>query len=102
MAGAVTGAAGAPRDTSCMFKLPPRARQLTRKTFGMGEARSIAGIALQALAASERVIVIGVGNVTAGGFDRRLPGEQRTASMLTLASVVADLSREQPIVTHCG
>lgn len=69
---------------------------------GMGKARPITPADLQQLASVERVIVIGVGLLRAGATDPRLPGEQRVASLLTLAKVVEDLPREQAIALHCG
>ena len=50
------------------------------------------------LAAREPVVVIAVGMIAVGG----LPGEQRAASLSTLAEVVADVPRERAIVLHCG
>lgn len=81
------------------MKLPTSVRSLTRRALGLGAARSISAMELDAL---EQVVVIGVGVVSAGTRDRRLPGEQRVASLLTLRKVVADLPRQQPIVLHCG
>lgn len=84
------------------MKLPAVARQLTRRSMGMGKAPPITPADLQQLASVERVIVIGVGLLRAGATDPRLPGEQRVASLLTLAKVVEDLPREQAIALHCG
>lgn len=68
----------------------------------MGKALSIAPQELRTLAARESVVVIGVGVVSPGAIDPGLPGEQRTASLMTLARVVADVPRERAIVLHCG
>lgn len=84
------------------MKLPAIARDLTRRSLGMGKARSITPTDLQQLASVERVVVIGVGLLRAGATDPRLPGEQRVASLLTLAKVVEDLPRQQAIAMHCG
>ena len=69
---------------------------------GIGRSEPISPEALMTLAARESVLVIGVGMVAAGTVDPRLPGEQRTASLLTLASVVADVPRQRAIALHCG
>lgn len=84
------------------MKLPAAARRLTRRTIGMGRASAISPEALHALAASEAVLVIGVGVVRPGTSDPRLPGEQRVASLRSLASVVAEVPRQRAIVLHCG
>jgi hypothetical protein len=84
------------------MKLPPVLRDLTRKAIGMGAAGSISPHALRELAEQEPVVVVGVGMVRPGASDPRLPGEQRVASLITLASVVADLPKQQAIVLHCG
>lgn len=84
------------------LKLPSRVRQLTRATIGLRGAESIDPEALQTLAASQPVLLIGIGNMTAGVTDPRLPGEQRTASLLGLAAAVADIPKDRVIVTHCG
>lgn len=84
------------------MKLPLVARKLTRRAIGVGKARSITPEELHALARDEDVIVIGVGIVTAGPLDSRLPGTQRAASLLSLKSVVADVPRQQAIALHCG
>ena len=68
----------------------------------MGKAPAIAPMELQALAAREPVVVVGVGVISAGAIDPGLPGDQRTASLRSLADVVADVPRERAIVLHCG
>jgi hypothetical protein len=40
--------------------------------------------------------------VRPGAIDPQLPGDQRVASLVTLANVVADVPRERAIVLHCG
>ncbi len=84
------------------MKLPASVRNLTRRAIGLGAARPLTATALHALARDEDVIVVGVGIVSAGPLDPRLPGEQRAASLLSLRSVVADVPRQQAIVLHCG
>ncbi len=84
------------------LKLPTRVRHLTRATIGLRGAESIDPEELQTLAASQRVLLIGIGNVSAGTTDARHPGEQRTASLLGLAAAVADVPKDRVIVTHCG
>jgi hypothetical protein len=84
------------------MKIPARFRQLTRRTLGMGAAESIDPEELQELAAREPVVVVGIGLVRDGSTDARLPGEQRTASLVNLTSVLADVPRDRPIVLHCG
>ncbi len=84
------------------MKVPARLRRLTLRSLGMGRASSLTPAALHALAVREPVIVIGVGVVGAGTTDPRLPGQQRTASLFSLASVVADLPRQHAIVLHCA
>jgi hypothetical protein len=98
VARAVTAGWPAARHNSDM-KLPANVRRLTRVTMGMGRAEPIAPAALHAL---DNPLVIGVGMVRAGSRDPRLPGEQRVASLLTVANVVADVPRSRPIVLHCG
>jgi hypothetical protein len=68
----------------------------------MGRAQSISPDALRELARTEPVVVIGVGMLAPGPLDPRLPGDQRSASLLSLASIVADLPRQQAIALHCG
>ncbi len=68
----------------------------------MSRAQPIAPEALHALAAREDVLVIGVAVVRSGTQDPRLPGEQRVASLMSLARVVADVPRQRAIVLHCG
>lgn len=84
------------------MKLSARTRRLARRTIGLGGAASITPEALHALAAREPVVVVGVGVTGPGARDPRLPGEQRTASLFSLAQVVADVPRERAIVLHCG
>lgn len=84
------------------MKLPGIARRLTRRAIGLGAAHPITPAELHALAAAEPVVVIGVGIVTAGALDSRLPGQQRAESLLSLRSAVADIGRQQAIVLHCG
>jgi len=84
------------------MRLPGSLRRLTRRSLGMGRVAAIAPAALYELAAREPVIVVGVGVVAPGSIDPRLPGEQRTASLFSLATVLADVPRSQPIVLHCG
>ena len=81
------------------MKLPAGIRSLSRRALGMGRAEAIAPEQLAALA---EPLVVGVGLVRDGVIDSRLPGEQRTASLLTLARVVADVPKQRPIVLHCG
>jgi hypothetical protein len=83
-------------------KIPTIARELTRKSIGLGKSKSVTPEDLRDLAAREPVVVIGVGMVRAGSTDPRLPGTQRVASLLTLSSVVADVPRQHAIVLHCG
>jgi hypothetical protein len=83
-------------------KLPGVARKLARRTMGMARAQPITPAALHALAAREPILVIGVGVLRAGTADPRLPGEQRAASLGSLASVIADVPRSHPIILHCG
>jgi hypothetical protein len=82
-------------------KLPAGVRRLTRRSIGVGRARSISPEALDELARSEDVVVIGVGIVRPGTIDPRLPGEQRVASLMTLARIVQDLPRQRAIALHC-
>jgi hypothetical protein len=84
------------------MKIPATARRLARRTLGMGKAPAIAASELQTLAAREPVVVVAVGMLAPGAIDPALPGEQRTASLRTLAGVVADVPRERAIVLHCG
>lgn len=84
------------------MKLSAGARRFTRKSIGLGGARAISPSALEELAHREAVVVIGVGILRAGATDPRLPGEQRVASLLTLARTVKDLPRQRAIVLHCG
>jgi hypothetical protein len=84
------------------MKIPARLRQLTRRTLGMGAAESLDPEGLHELAAREPVIVVGIGLVRPGAIDARLPGEQRTASLVNLSSVLADVPKDRPIVLHCG
>jgi hypothetical protein len=83
-------------------RLPAAARRLTRRSIGLGRARSISPEALHELATSEPIVVIGVGIVRPGTIDPRLPGEQRVASLVTLAHAVEDLPRQHAIALHCG
>jgi hypothetical protein len=89
-------------DGAQRVKLPAGARRLARRTIGIGRAEPISPTALHVLASRDDVVVIGVGILGAGAIDPRLPGEQRTASLASLPSVVADLPRERAIVLHCG
>ena len=84
------------------MKLPLSARKLTRRAIGLGAARPITPTELHALVAREEVIVVGVGIISAGALDPRLPGIQRAASLLSLRSALADVPRQQAIVLHCG
>jgi hypothetical protein len=84
------------------MKIPPAARQLTRSLLGMGKTPSIAPRELEALARAEPVVVVAVGVVRPGTIDPHLPGEQRVASLATLARVVSDVSHARPIILHCG
>lgn len=84
------------------MRLPASVRRLARRSLGMGRVAAIAPEALHALAAREPVIVVGVGVVGPGVLDPRLPGDQRTASLFSLATVLADVPRAHPIVLHCG
>jgi hypothetical protein len=68
----------------------------------MAKASPIAPQDLQALAAREPVVVVSVGILKPGAIDPGLPGDQRSASLVTLADVVADVPRERAIVLHCG
>lgn len=90
------------REGVAMMKLPAVARKLTRKSIGAGRARAISPEALHELASREDVVVIGVGMLRAGTSDPRLPGEQRVASLLTLARTVEDVPRQRAIALHCG
>jgi hypothetical protein len=85
-----------------MLKVPPTARQLTRRLLGMGKAPSISPLELAAMVRTESVVVVAVGIARDGRIDPQLPGEQRVASLGTLAQVVADVPRDRPIVVHCG
>jgi hypothetical protein len=84
------------------MKLPPSLRNLTRKVIGSGSARPITPTELAALAAREPVLTIAVGVVRRGAPDPALPGEQRGATLGTLAAMVAGEPRDRPIVLHCG
>ena len=84
------------------MKLPPSLRRMTRKALGMGSAVAIAPSALRELAARESVLTIAVGVLQPGSIDPALPGEQRSATLGTLAAVVANESRQRAIVLHCG
>ncbi|MBA3820912.1 MAG: hypothetical protein H0X17_18645, partial [Deltaproteobacteria bacterium] len=64
------------------MKVPARLRQLTRATIGLRGVASISPTALHQLAATEDVLVLGIGVVARGTIDARLPGEQRTASLM--------------------
>ena len=75
---------------------------MTRRSLGMGKAQSIEPQELQALAAREPVVVVAVGLVRPGVIDPQLPGEQRAASLVTLATVVANVPHDHAIVLHCG
>lgn len=97
----VTARCAAPSYTWAM-KVPPTARQLTRRLLGMGKAPSISPPELAVLARAEPVVIVAVGLVRSGVVDAQLPGEQRVASLGTLARVVADVPRDRPIVLHCG
>lgn len=81
------------------MKLPAAVRDLSRRALGMGRAEAIAPDQLAALVDP---VVVGVGIVRDGAIDPRLPGEQRTASLVTVARVVADVPKQRPIVLHCG
>lgn len=85
-----------------MIKLPPAARHVMRRSIGLAGAKTISPRALHELATHENILVIAVGMVRPGTLDPRLPGEQRTASLLSLASTVADVPRQRAIVLHCG
>lgn len=84
------------------MKLPGRLRQLTRTAIGLRKSEAISPEDLQTSAAREDVLVLSVGIVSNGAIDKRLPGEQRGASLTNLASVVAGVPKERLIVTHCG
>lgn len=84
------------------MKVPAFARKLARRSIGVRRARAISPAELRDLAGREHVVVIGVGIVRAGATDARLPGDQRVASLLSLAAVVADVPRQHAIVLHCG
>lgn len=84
------------------MKLPLAARRLIGRAIGLGAARPLTANALHALAIDEDVIVIGVGIVSPGPLDPRLPGQQRAASLLSLSRVVANVPRQHAIVLHCG
>lgn len=84
------------------MKLPAGARKFARRTMGMGRSQPIAPEALHELAAREDVLVISVGMVRPGTTDPRLPGEQRTASLASLATVLEDVPHTRPIILHCG
>ena len=81
------------------MKIPPRFRQLARRALGSGAAEPIAPEALRDLAAVERVVVLRIGS---GPEDPRLPGEQRTTSLAGMLDSLRDVSKDRPIVTHCG
>jgi hypothetical protein len=80
-------------------KLPAGARRLAQRAIGLSRARPITPNAVRDL---EDVLVVGVGVVSAGSTDARLPGEQRAASLGSLARVLADVPRQRAIVLHCG
>lgn len=101
MAPAVTVRAGAKRYDERM-KLPAPLRTLTRKVIGSASAPSISPAELHVLAAAEPVLTIAVGVLRPGEPDPALPGEQRTATLVTLAGVVAGEPHDRPIVLHCG
>ena len=84
------------------MKLPASMRAMTRKAIGIGSAEPITPTALHALAAREPVLTIAVGVVRPGAVDPALPGEQRSATLGTLAAIVAGESRQRAIVLHCG
>lgn len=84
------------------MRLPLSARKLTRRAMGLGAARPLTATELHTLASHEEVIVVGVGIVSAGPLDPRLPGPQRAASLLSLRRTLADVPRQQAIVLHCG
>ena len=84
------------------MKLPAAARRLMRRSIGAGRAPSISPETLHELAEREPVVVIGVGILRPGVIDPRLPGEQRVASLVTLARVVEDLPRQRAIALHCA
>src|SRR5262245_60499845 len=98
----VTAASVSLGDNAVMTKLPAGARRLARRSIGIGRAQPISATALHELASRDDVVVIGVGMLGPGAIDPRLPGEQRTASLSSLPSVVADLARDRVIVLHCG
>ena len=75
---------------------------MTRKALGMGSAVAITPAALRELAARESVLTIAVGVLSPGSIDPALPGEQRSATLASLAAVVATESRQRAIVLHCG
>ena len=85
-----------------MRRLPASVRTFTRRSIGMSKARPITPDALRELAVREDVLVIGVGMVRPGSRDPRLPGEQRTASLLSLVDSVAGVPKQRAIVLHCG
>lgn len=68
----------------------------------MGSATAITPAALRELSTREPVLTIAIGMVRPGAIDPALPGEQRSATLATLAAVVANESRQRPIVLHCG
>lgn len=84
------------------MKLPGRIRQLTRTAMGLRKSEAITPEALHALAAREDVLVLSVGMLSNGGVDARLPGEQRAASLASLAAAVEGVPKTRAVVTHCG
>ncbi len=84
------------------MKLPSRIRQLTRTAFGLRGSESIAPADLHAFATREDVLVLAIGNLSAGALDDRLPGEQRGTSLANLAASVANVPKDRLIVTYCG
>lgn len=84
------------------MKVPPAARRLARRVLGVGKAPAIEPAELPSLVAREPVVFVAVGVLAPGQIDPALPGEQRAATLGTLARVVADLPRERAIVLHCG
>ena len=84
------------------MKLPTAVRQVTRTMIGVRAAEPIGPAQLQALARREDVVVVAVGMLAAGHIHAALPGEQRAASLASLATVLADVPHDRAIVLHCG
>lgn len=80
------------------MKLPARVRHYTRSAIGLRKSVAITPAELQAAAAREAVLVVTLGSAP----DPRLPGEQRAASLGSLAQICAGVPRDRLIVAHCG